>query len=273
MAWVFDEAPANLNPAQMLVAISLANHAASDGAHAYPSVQTIMNETRLSRRSVQGSLRALEEMGVIEQESEATPHLPAMYRFPSFNKGGAKTAQNTGEEGSGGRTGCASGAQKLQTGAQNLRGGGAQVAPEPSVQPSVQPTDEPSDTPLPPKPFDLWEAFCGATGRDYKTSTSKAKDIALRDAKLLVADGITVDDVVRCVAFMQTQRWRSGLITFGHMVTAIGDWRMAGKPAAETARASPNGKPPTFEDEMAAVRARRAQPAPDPAIETTWRTR
>lgn len=48
---------------------SLARHAAHDGTNSYPSVETIMEETGLSRRGVQMSLRSLEEKNLIACKS------------------------------------------------------------------------------------------------------------------------------------------------------------------------------------------------------------
>lgn len=45
--------------------LALANHAGPDGRDAYPSVDRMMRYTRLSRRTVQRSLRSLEELGLI----------------------------------------------------------------------------------------------------------------------------------------------------------------------------------------------------------------
>jgi hypothetical protein len=133
MSWVFAHAPKDLRPAEMLVAIALANHASSDGGHAYPSVQTLMDETRLTRRSVQGALRSLEERDVIAVEREATRRLPAMYGFVAFR--GAEFAPHMEE-----------GAQTVQSGAQSMHVRGANSAPKPSEEPS----EEPSVTPLYP---------------------------------------------------------------------------------------------------------------------------
>lgn len=47
------------------VLIGLANHASPDGTNAFPSVATLTQYTRLSERSVQNALRALEELGLI----------------------------------------------------------------------------------------------------------------------------------------------------------------------------------------------------------------
>jgi hypothetical protein len=172
MSWVFADAPKDLKPAEMLVAISLANHASSDGGHAYPSVQAMMDETRLSRRSVQSSLRTLEERGVIEVEREATRRLPAMYAFCAFR--GANTASDDG-----------SGAQSVQGGAQILPVRGAEIAPKPSVVT----VSEPSGSPLyPPKSTrdgrktrwreewampDEWREYAVSAGEDAEVQFDK----------------------------------------------------------------------------------------------------
>ena len=135
MAWVISDAPKDLKPAEMLVALVLANHASSDGGHAYPSVQTLMDETRLSRRSVQTALRSLEDRGVIEEEREATRRLPAMYAFPVFR--GANSAPHN-----------QTGAQPVYSGAQILHVRGAEFAPKPLVEPLVEPLDTPPVVPL-----------------------------------------------------------------------------------------------------------------------------
>jgi len=60
-AWEVD----GLTSTTKLVLLSLAQHANEDGAHAFPSVATIAAECRLSERSVQGALKALEAEGYI----------------------------------------------------------------------------------------------------------------------------------------------------------------------------------------------------------------
>ncbi|MEV0675967.1 helix-turn-helix domain-containing protein [Actinosynnema sp. NPDC050436] len=45
--------------------IALANHAGPDGRDAFPSVERMVRYTRLSRRTIQRSLRSLEELGLI----------------------------------------------------------------------------------------------------------------------------------------------------------------------------------------------------------------
>lgn len=134
MSWVFSHAPKDLRPAEMLVAIALANHASSDGGHAYPSVQTLMDETRLTRRSVQTSLRSLEDRELIAVEREATRRLPAMYGFVAFR--GANIAPQEEQE-----------AQLVQSGAQSTHVRGAGFAPKPSEEPSENRQSSPLSPP------------------------------------------------------------------------------------------------------------------------------
>jgi pyocin large subunit-like protein len=47
-----------------MVLVGLANHADPDGSNAFPSVNTLTTYTRLTRRSVQNALQALEELGL-----------------------------------------------------------------------------------------------------------------------------------------------------------------------------------------------------------------
>jgi Helix-turn-helix domain len=48
-----------------VVLIGLANHAGTDGTNAFPSIAILTHYTRLSARSVQVSLRKLENLGLI----------------------------------------------------------------------------------------------------------------------------------------------------------------------------------------------------------------
>ncbi|HVV12778.1 helix-turn-helix domain-containing protein [Amycolatopsis sp.] len=59
-----------------VVLIGLANHAGPDGRNAFPAIATLAGYTRLSTRTVQNSLRALEELGLIR---ESDPEIVAAY--------------------------------------------------------------------------------------------------------------------------------------------------------------------------------------------------
>lgn len=63
MGWVIENSTAEKS--ERLVLLSLANHANAEGRDSYPSVATMMTETRLPERNVQRALRALEDGGHI----------------------------------------------------------------------------------------------------------------------------------------------------------------------------------------------------------------
>lgn len=69
--WALNHAPipADRKDASTLAItlIALANHAGPDGRDAFPSVERMMRYTRLSRRTVQRSLRSLEELGLVRK--------------------------------------------------------------------------------------------------------------------------------------------------------------------------------------------------------------
>jgi hypothetical protein len=67
ISWVLHNSPVDVS-GQRIVLIVLADHAASDGTGAYPSVETIAREARMSERNARYCLRALEERGAIVPE-------------------------------------------------------------------------------------------------------------------------------------------------------------------------------------------------------------
>jgi len=123
------------------------------------------------------------------------------------------------------------------------------------------------------QPYAAWAAYCAEAGLDITEANEDTKSRSCGLMRKLLEAGHTVDEIGACTGYLRSQTWRTSIISLKTLSQEIGAWKMAGKPAVEKARASPNGKPPTYADEMAAVRARRANPAPGPAIETTWRTR
>lgn len=91
------------------------------------------------------------------------------------------------------------------------------------------------ERPVPPQ-FALWEAFGEAAGVDIAKATTREKNYGLTVAARLVKDGITPDQIRRCVAYMQTEEWRSSLLTISHVEKAMGPWRMAGEPEVAVPR-------------------------------------
>jgi hypothetical protein len=149
LSWVWEHAPDTLTPGEMLVALALANHAQKDGAHAYPSWNTLAKETRLNRRTVYRALAGLVEKGVIAVEAEATNLMPAMYLFPQF--GGDKNSPPTEVRG---------GKMSPQNASRGdiLSVGGDKNSPEPSEN-----RQSVSRTPLPPSNghHPRWEVAVG----------------------------------------------------------------------------------------------------------------
>ncbi len=66
VAWVLDNSDSTLGA--RLVLISLAEFAQDDGSETYPSVETLMKRSRLSRRGVQDALRRLESDGSLARD-------------------------------------------------------------------------------------------------------------------------------------------------------------------------------------------------------------
>lgn len=66
MTWVLDNSESTSGA--RLVLLVLAEHAHDDGSESYPSVETIMRRTRMSRRGVQEALRRLESDAHIAQD-------------------------------------------------------------------------------------------------------------------------------------------------------------------------------------------------------------
>lgn len=72
IAWVLEHSESRLGPRHVM--ISIANHAKADGTDAWPSIETIAHEARLSEREVRYALRDLEEMGELVVQMRAGPH-------------------------------------------------------------------------------------------------------------------------------------------------------------------------------------------------------
>jgi hypothetical protein len=86
MSWVWEESPAS--GAALLLLLAIADHAADDGANAYPSVKTLMKKTRMSRSSVFRALKELVEYGWLEIESRGVGRETSHYRILMEDFGG-----------------------------------------------------------------------------------------------------------------------------------------------------------------------------------------
>lgn len=122
-----------------IVLVGLANHADPDGRNAFPAVSTLVRYTRLSERSVQYALRALEDLELI---TPSDPEIVAAYvkRADRRPKGwnlvihsGAQTVHPVDQHG----------VQTRHNGVQTATSRGAVLAPEPSLnRPGNRPSRE-----------------------------------------------------------------------------------------------------------------------------------
>ena len=123
LSWVFEHSESRLGARHVL--LSIANHAKSDGSGAWPSVQTIARESRLSEREVQYAFKELEVLGELERRMGAGKNGTTIYSLPKMR--GAKFAPG----------GC----KIEQEGVQNRAEIGVDFAPEPkSIEPSLEAT-------------------------------------------------------------------------------------------------------------------------------------
>ena len=116
LSWVLRESEAKLG--DRLVLLVLADHAKEDGTSAWPSVDTISVQSRLTRRQVQRCLRNLEEAGRIKQtgKSRAGTSIYTVLGYP--HRGDNMTPP----------------------GGTSTTSGGDRITPDPSLeQPSVEP--------------------------------------------------------------------------------------------------------------------------------------
>lgn len=160
LAYVFGPGKEGLTAPQMSVALSYANHAHKDGTGSFPGTKTVMEETRLSERSVQRARSELVAKGVLELEQEATGTRPARYCFPAMRASSSTPARGatvtpldqTSEQPRGvtvtpleperGATQTRGGATQTPRGV-TVAGRGVTVTPKPSLtinQPSEEPT-------------------------------------------------------------------------------------------------------------------------------------
>jgi hypothetical protein len=117
----------------------LAEHAHNDGSESYPCVDTIVRETRMTRRSVQAALRKLEADGMIFAEGKGDKG-QTKWRVVM---GGADTAPPPG------------GVVDDVEGRSSRHEGGVAATPKPSVKPSGEPTASSSGTAREPEWTDV----------------------------------------------------------------------------------------------------------------------
>lgn len=129
LVWALEKAPVK-TATQRLVLLGLANHADPDGTDSFPAVATLENYTCLSRRSVQSTLRELEDMGLIRPGNPdiARAKINRQDRVPNVYDLMMNGAQSVHPV-------SATGRNLRPNGAQSVHERGAPAAPEPVQEP------------------------------------------------------------------------------------------------------------------------------------------
>lgn len=172
ISWVLKHSEAK--GSDRLVLIALADKASDDGTHAYPSVDTLARESRCSRRTVQSSLRKLEADGRLVCEGLG----PRGQNRYVVIMGGAQDSHPITDHDAGG-------AEVAPGGRRSRPKGGAEVAPEPSIEPSIEPSDLSSI-------FDHWRRAMAKPGAKFTAGRKRAIRARLRE-------GYTAADLKRAI--------------------------------------------------------------------------
>ena len=126
---------------KLLTLLAIADFANDDGL-AWPSIETLQKKTRMSRRCVQNAIRELVETGEVIIQENAGPNGVHLYQVGVQILHCAKSAPVQKST---------SGGAKSAQGGRNLRHarkgqGGAESAPNPSIDPSIDPSGDPSSS-------------------------------------------------------------------------------------------------------------------------------
>ena len=112
--------------ADRLVLGAIAHRVSNDNGEAFPSVETIAREARVSERTVQYSIESLKAIGELEVDLQSSPLGTNTYRLPKFHAW-VQTLHPGG-------------VQNVRRGVQKRRQGVQAIAPEPSLEPSSEPS-------------------------------------------------------------------------------------------------------------------------------------
>lgn len=168
--------------AERLVLIALANHASTDKNIAFPSVQTLAGEARLGRRTVQGAIARLLEVGEIVEVGK-TRSGTRCFQFPMAASDSAP-AQILHPR------------RILHQGAQNAASRGADTAPESSGK-----RKEPSEVNL------VFGTWVDSTGKD-KARTKLTSDRRRTIKQALRSHGL--EDCLAAVTNIGKDKWAGG---------------------------------------------------------------
>ena len=222
---VLDDPDLNLNA---IVVYTVLAGIGRKSRQVWASNATLAERCRMSVRTLQEALRTLEKNKLIKTAYPSStkrlisiPHIDSVYSYD--------TDENDPE---------------LHANPAPLHAESAptHAAPAPQYtneQDNVTDDKTSSSTPAPvvaEKPWDLWVAYGTANEVDLTLATEGQKKIALRDAKLLLKDGVTATEVAQCTRYLRSQTWRKDPVKFQTVVREIGDWRMNGRPSEEASR-------------------------------------
>lgn len=180
IAWVIEHSEAKLGA--RLVLLSIANHADARGENAFPAVETIAREARMSARTVQYAIKELERSGELVIERGAGRSGTHLFTLPGIMQPGlplkprgAKSAPSQNLQG------C----NPEQGGVQDTTKRGEESAPKPSLT-VIEPSKEEEPKGSGPSQFDpkllvaVWEEVCGASGLAVPRSVEGARLVAMR---------------------------------------------------------------------------------------------
>lgn len=195
LSWVLRNSDARLGP--RLVLIVLADYAGEDGHGAYPSVDTIAREARLSRRAVQSALRTLVDEGLIADVG-VSRFGTRIYDVLMGGGGGATSAPRP------------SGEDNDPGGRSSRRQGGEAASPDPSTNPSGEPRDKDrargEEDDAVGRLFGEW---LSATGRSERTQLTPKRNAALRRRlrEPATGDGSREDDLRTAIRWVGGSKW------------------------------------------------------------------
>lgn len=183
MTWVLERSESRLG--DRLVLLSIANHADRFGENAWPSIETIAVEARMSGRQVQRAIRRLEELGELEIAWGEGPNGTHAYRIPALRKAAGRDDKLSPRGGD--RLSPPGGDKSDQGGVTNRAETMSEMSPEPSYNPSIEPGKAPEKKSAPDwsaitnllqPDWDEWLAFRRAEGMPSYRTARVAENLA-----------------------------------------------------------------------------------------------
>ena len=217
MTRVWKESPAK--GSELLILLALADFADDDGV-SWPSVETLAQKARLSKRQTQYNIQSLVNAGLLIVETNAGPHGVHRYRIAGCK---VSTRANPAPV----QKASKRGAKSARGGAKNVTEGVQPIAPKPSIEPSLEPSEEPSGMPRNGDAQTLLAVLYEDVLQIGKPTDYKQ---AVGQAQLLVKAGSNPDEV-RAIAewLMADPFWAQKGITIGLVLKKRDEWRSAQK--------------------------------------------